>query len=183
MGPLLFPIYYQSVIAIVRKYDCSYHVYADDVHICVCFKPTSPASLLDAIGRIETCISEIQQWMTCNKLRLNSTKTELMAAVPPHRQRLVNEAKPVLRTGDSVIYPSASVRSLGVTLESQMTMRIASSNRQMLTCDRLAQSDGIWTMQQQRELLLPLYYPDLTLPLHASWYPCQVDEPSTSCTE
>ena len=59
--------------------------------------------------------------MTCNKLRLNSAKTELMVAVSPHHQRLVNEAKPVLRTGDSVIYPSAFVRNLGVVFDSQMT--------------------------------------------------------------
>ena len=93
------------------------------MQIYVCFKPTSPASLLEAIGRMETCIVEIQQWMTCNKLRLNSAKTELMVAVSPHHQRLVDEAKPVLRTGDSVIYPRASVRNLGVIFDSQMTMR------------------------------------------------------------
>ena len=61
--------------------------------------------------------------MTCNKLRLNSAKTELMVAVSPHHQRLVNKAKPVLIIGDSVIYPSASVRKLGVIFDSQMTIR------------------------------------------------------------
>ena len=101
---------------------CSYHVYADDIQIYVWFKPTSPASLLEAIGRIETRIVEIQQWMPCNKLRLNSAKTELMVAVSPHHQRLVEVAKPVLRIGDSVIYPRASVRSLGVIFDSRMTM-------------------------------------------------------------
>ena len=123
LGPLLFSIYYQPVTAIVRKHGCSYHVYADDMQIYVCFKPTSPASLLEAIGRMETCIVEIQQWTTCNKLRLNSAKTELMVAVSPHHQRLVDEAKPVLRIGGSVIYPRASVRNLGVIFDSQMTMR------------------------------------------------------------
>ena len=46
LGPLLFSIYYQPVTPIVRKHGCSYHVYADDTQIYVCFKPTSPASLL-----------------------------------------------------------------------------------------------------------------------------------------
>ena len=123
LRPLLVSIYYQPVIAIVRKHGSSYDVYSDDMQICVCFKSTSSASLLSAIGRMETCIVEIQQWMTCNKLRLNSAKTQLMVAVSPHHQQLVNVAKPVLRIGDSVIYPSASVHNLGVIFYSQMTTR------------------------------------------------------------
>ena len=125
LGPLLFSIYYQPVTAIVRKHGCSCHVDADDmqIYVKICFNPTSPASLLEAIGRMETCIVEIQQWMTCNKLRLHSAKTELMVAVSPHHQRLVEEAKPVLRIGDSGIYPRASVNNLGVIFDSQMTMR------------------------------------------------------------
>ena len=82
--------------------------------------------LLDAIRRMETCIIEIQQWITCNKLRhmYNSAKTELMVALSLNHQQLVNKAKPVLRTGDSVIYPSASVHNLGVIFDSQITMRM-----------------------------------------------------------
>ena len=168
LGPLLFSIYYQPVTAIVRKHGCSYHVYADDMQIYVCFKPTSPASLLEAIGRMETCIVEIQQWMTTNKLRLNSAKTELMVAVSPHHQRLVEEAKPVLRIGDSVIYPRASVRNLGVIFDSQMTMRprvnsiIRSANAHLRSLGRIRRYT--WTMQQQRQPPGHLYYPDLTLP-------------------
>ena len=77
---------------------------------------------------METCIVEIQQWMPCNKLSLNSAKTELKVAVSPHHQRLVEEAKPVLRIADSVIDPRASVRKLGVIFDSQMTMRPCVNN-------------------------------------------------------
>ena len=96
--------------------------------------PTNPASLLDAIGRMETRIVEIQQWMTCNKLRLNSAKTELMIGVSPHHQQLVNEAKPVLRTGDSVIYPSASARNLGVIFDCQMTAPMCQQHHPIGKC-------------------------------------------------
>ena len=83
-----------------------------------------------------------------HKLRLNSAKTELMVAVSPHHQRLVDEAKPVLRSRDSVTYSSASVRSLGVIFDFQMTMRpcvnsVIQSANAALTCDPLAESDGI----------------------------------------
>ena len=100
LKPLLFSTYYQPVTAIARKHGCSYHVYADIMQVYDCFKSIgiySPASLVDALGRIETCIVQIQQWTTSNKLRLNSVKTELLVAVSPHHQRLVNKAKPVLR--------------------------------------------------------------------------------------
>ena len=125
LGPVLFSIYYQPVTAIVRKHGCSYHVYAEDMQIYFCFKPTSPASLLEAIGRMKTCIVEIQEWMTCNKLRLNSAKTELMVAVSPHHQRgwLKKLNLYSCRIGDSVIYPRASVHNLGVIFDSQITMR------------------------------------------------------------
>ena len=66
--------------------------------------------------------------MTRNKLRLNSDKTEFMVIVSPHHQRLMDEVKPVLRLGDSVISPSKSVRNLGVTFDAQMTMQPHISN-------------------------------------------------------
>ena len=187
LGPPLFPIHYQPVTAIVRKYSCSYHVYADDMQIYVCLKPTSPASLLDAIGRMERCIGEIQQRMTCNKLRLNSAKTELMVAVSPHHQRLVNEAQPVIRIGDSVIYPQC------VCAQPWCHFRFPDDNGPMCqqhhpigkcsptmpwpsqtVSGRFHSSGGCQGTHFIQTWLCQL---------HASWYPCQVDEPSTGCTE
>ena len=53
------------------------------MQIYVRFKPTDPTGLLDAIKRLEACIAQVQQWMTYNKLRLNSSKTEFLVVVSP----------------------------------------------------------------------------------------------------
>ena len=42
--------------------------------------------------------------------------------VSPSHQRLIDITRPLLRIGDSVISPSASVRNLSFTLDAQMTM-------------------------------------------------------------
>ena len=115
------------------------------MQIYVSLKPTDPTGLLDAIKRLEACSAQVQQRMTYNKLRLNSSKTEFLVVISPSHQRLINITKPLLRIGDSMFFPSTSVRNLGVILDAQMTMRqrvtsiVRSANVQIL----LDESGGI----------------------------------------
>ena len=59
--------------AILRFHKIDYHVYAVDTQIYVSFKCDDP---LQAIGKINLCISDIRRWMILSKLKINDAKTE-----------------------------------------------------------------------------------------------------------
>ncbi len=122
LGPLLFSAYIQPTGAIIKRHNTGHHGYADDTQLCRRFSPQVPGSLLAGINKLEACIDELTRWMTQNKLKLNNDKTEFMVIVSKHHQCLVDEVAPVLTLGDSVISPSLSVRNLGATFDTHMTM-------------------------------------------------------------
>ena len=75
LGPLLFSLYTTPLSDIIRKHRVDHHLYADDTQIYNCFSPKScPESLL----AIENCLIDVQEWMHCNKLKLNPDKTEFL---------------------------------------------------------------------------------------------------------
>ena len=75
LGPLKFCLYMLPLSAILRFYKIGYHVYADDTQIYVSFKCDDP---LQALGKINVCISDIRRWMILNKLKINDAKTEFI---------------------------------------------------------------------------------------------------------
>ena len=64
----------------------SYHFYTDDSQVCMSFQPSSYIVTLDEVrSTIEACVSDINEWMTDNKLKLNNDKTELLILHAHHR--------------------------------------------------------------------------------------------------
>jgi hypothetical protein len=61
--------------------------------------------------------------MIQNKLKLNEDKTEFIIIVSSHLRPLVDQLQPALRVGDATVLPKESVRNLGATFDSEMTMR------------------------------------------------------------
>ena len=74
LGPLLFSIYLLPLGDIIRKHNLIYHIYADDVQLCLSFHPGTVPSTAESF---EHCIQDIRSWMTTNKLKLNGIKLNL----------------------------------------------------------------------------------------------------------
>ena len=51
------------------------HMYADGTQLCLSF---DPKEYRDAVRRVETCLSDIKQWMIDCHLKLNGDKTDVM---------------------------------------------------------------------------------------------------------
>ncbi|XP_072018281.1 uncharacterized protein [Amphiura filiformis] len=120
LGPLGFILYTSPVGNIIRKHGLSFHVYADDTQLYISFDPRIPEACHTALSKLELCITELSNWMTVNKLRLNHSKTEFFIAGTTQG---LNKLSPVeLKVGNERIKPSTSVRNLGMIFDDHMSM-------------------------------------------------------------
>ena len=58
---------------ILKYHKIGYHVYADNTQLYISFKCKQP---LEAISKVNSCLSDIRRWMITNKL--NDLKTEFI---------------------------------------------------------------------------------------------------------
>ncbi|WP_419627049.1 reverse transcriptase domain-containing protein, partial [Thiolapillus sp.] len=73
LGPILFVLYTQPLSQILFNHSCPHQFFADDTQLR---KSCSPEHYDDTRNALQTCISDIQDWMNENKLRLNADRTE-----------------------------------------------------------------------------------------------------------
>lgn len=71
------------------------------------------------MANIQECLKDIDLWMTANKLNLNKDKTELIYFYSKYHPQ---NSFPPLYFGGNVIHPSQSVRDIGVTFDSTLSM-------------------------------------------------------------
>jgi hypothetical protein len=69
---------------------------------------------------LKNCITDIQNWMNCNKLKLNMDKTEFLMVGSPHN--LKSQAALSIQIGSTVIKPVDHVRNLGIIINNDGTM-------------------------------------------------------------
>ena len=72
IGPKAYTMYTKSLGDIIEHHGLQYHIYADNIQIYM------PLSHPRNIERLELCLRDLYTWLTANKLKLNSSKTELL---------------------------------------------------------------------------------------------------------
>ena len=120
LGPKKYVMYTKPLGDIIRQHGVDHHFYADDTQVYLSFMPQDNTSREDALSRIELCLVDIQSWMTKNKLKLNSDKTEVMLFTSRHNQRCRENFS--VNIDGSVVKAVSQVKNLGVTYDSAMTM-------------------------------------------------------------
>ena len=75
LGPLFFNFYSSKIFDIVAHHLPKVHCHADDSQLYLSINPSCAFSQDKAIRSMETCISDVKQWMTSDKLILNDDKT------------------------------------------------------------------------------------------------------------
>ena len=99
LGPTLFVLYASDVISHIAACGVSMHAYADDLQVYGYTDATQSARLLTQMA---DCIARVEVWMTRNRHRLNSSKTELIWLGSPRRLRQC--------TPDAMIASGASIK-------------------------------------------------------------------------
>ena len=118
LGPVLYTLYTSSLGTILRQHKVNYHFYADDTQL---YASCLPSEFLECKHSLERCIHEVYQWMFCNKLKMNSSKTEFI--VFGNKTNLASVGNVNIRVGGSDISNTLVVRNLGVMLDDEMLMK------------------------------------------------------------
>ena len=125
LGPILYSMYTSPLTDIISKHNMNHHFYADDSQIYLSFKPNAVGEPTPSKLRIESCLHDVNNWMSANKLMLNHDKTELLVLHARHRAQPPLES--ILICSD-VIYSSNSAKNIvrGSTLSCLWTKKINS---------------------------------------------------------
>ena len=122
LGPLLFKMYSSKIFDIVGHHLPQINCYTDDSKLHLSFNPSYAFSQDEAIRSMETCISDVKQWMTSDKLMLHDDKTEFI--VTASRHLLKRAAVNTIRVRDCDVSKVSVVRNLGAWFDDQLTMAV-----------------------------------------------------------
>jgi len=112
LGPLCFNLYIAPLSsAVIGSFGVRHHQYVDDTQMYIA---VSKDDLNVNIDTLEKCTSAVHQWLLHNGLQLNPSKSEAILFTTGRGRQSVDDA-PSLQV--SVIEPSATIKSLVVTLD------------------------------------------------------------------
>jgi len=118
LGPLLFLLYTADIPVIASDHNLGIHCYADDGQLYVSDKAGGAVSL---VSKVSVCIGEIDKWMSSNRLKLNSEKTQFIWL--GSRQQLEKiSIDSIILAGSTVVFQS-SVNDLGVMIDNHLTLK------------------------------------------------------------
>ena len=119
LGPLLYLLYVSPLADLLRKHNVEFHLYADDTQIYATFTYNNSDEMEETKRVIELCLLDLRNWMTINKLKINTDKTELAVFYSKFR------AKPDLfsiKVGNQIIHPKKSLKNIGAIFDETVSM-------------------------------------------------------------
>ena len=114
----MYPI---SKVINSEKY--GYHLYADDTQLYCSFKP----SLIDdAMSNVQNLTHDVNNWMVCNKLKMNCDKTEIMLCGTSSKLKNI-DVDSVVICNDLISF-SSNVKNLGFFIDQNFNLNLHVSN-------------------------------------------------------
>ena len=114
----MFLLYTADIEKLIAHRGLSPYLHADDTQMFICCRPGN-THLLRATTL--SCISNIDEWMCSNRLKLNPANTEFLWCTTHRRFHLIDESPFII--GNTTIQPATSVRNLGVLMDRDLSLR------------------------------------------------------------
>ena len=119
LGPILYLLYTSPLSNIIKKFNLSYHFYADDSQLYLSFQPTIPGDRDLAVSNIEHCVHEIDHWMLV-KYQTDEDKTELLVISAKHLPRPIFQELFVV---NETTRSSLSARNIGAIFDNHFNFK------------------------------------------------------------
>ena len=81
-----------------------------------------PQDIAETTAELERCITDMDYWMSANRLKLNMDKTELLWAGTRYNMSMLNDSGPSLQLNNVTVNASQHVRVLGVHFSSDLSL-------------------------------------------------------------
>ena len=96
-----------------------FHFHADDTQFHISFSTNNDMELTNSITKIEECLSDIDKWMSINRLKVKKDKTALLYLFSKYNSQ---QSLLPLRFGTDIIKPSSHARNIGAIFNTTMSM-------------------------------------------------------------
>ena len=117
LGPLLFNAYVAPLTTVLQKHNIRRHLYADDTHLYITFRPTDHTI---ALVRMEACVQDAKAWLCDNGLVMNDNKSH--AIVIRWSSILTPTSVTCVNLCGQLVDTSPVIRDLGFTIDTNLTM-------------------------------------------------------------
>ena len=96
-----------------------YHFYADDTQLYLSFNSLSGDDQAYSVAQVESCVRDIDRWMSCNKRKFNRDKTELLVISSKYRPRPSLDS---ILVCDHRVNRSDKARNIGVAFDETLSL-------------------------------------------------------------
>ena len=118
LGPVLYVLYTSDVARLVEALGLGAHLYADDTQL---YGHCSPANSYELASRVLRAIDSIHEWMSSNRLSLNTGKTQFIWLGTKHS--LAKRETDRLHSLLPSLTELTSVRNLGFIIDQELNMK------------------------------------------------------------
>ena len=117
-GPVLFTLYIAALNQLMNKYAADLYGYADDHKVAVQIRAGNEQCEASVLSQLQLCLNDIITWMTKYKLKMNNSKTEIIAYGT--RQQLAKLNISSINVGGHEVKSVSHVRDLGVHMSNTL---------------------------------------------------------------